>query len=129
MQYTFVPEAGCAARDTIDLIVGAPYQVLAGPDTAACASNAQLELAPENGSVAVTWSAVDAPASAVLDASTGLIDVQALGLGIHSLAVEAGQGSCATRDTLILEVVPVPELDFFNDCFVRLRGFRTAVGG
>ena len=45
VQYTFVPEAGCAARDTIDLIVGAPYQVLAGSDTAACASNAQLELA------------------------------------------------------------------------------------
>ena len=112
VQCTFVPETGCAARDTIDLIVGAAYQVLAGPDTAACASNVQLELAAENGSVAVTWSAVDAPASAVLDASTGLIDVQALGLGAHSLAVEAGLGSCATQDTLILEVVPVPELDF-----------------
>lgn len=110
--YAFFPEAGCAARDTIDLIVGVPYQVLAGPDTAACASNAELELAAENGSLAVIWSAVDAPVSAVLDASTGLIDIQVLGLGAHSMAVEAGQGSCATQDTLVVEVVPAPELDF-----------------
>lgn len=110
--YEFAPATGCAARDTIALFVELPFYVQAGPDTAACASNATLELSPVNGSVPVTWSAIDGPSAAVLDASMGLIDVQALGLGVHGLAVAAGMGTCATGDTLLLEVVPAPALSF-----------------
>ncbi len=112
MLYEFAPATGCAARDTIALFVELPFYVQAGPDTAACVSNATLELSPVNGSVPVTWSAVDGPSSAVLDASLGVIDVQALGLGVHGLVVAAGMGTCATGDTLLLEVVPAPELNF-----------------
>ena len=110
--YEFTPTTGCAARDTIALFVELPFYVQAGPDTAACASNATLALSPANGSVPVTWSAIDGSSTAVLDASSGLIDIQALGLGIHGLAVAAGVGTCATGDTLLLEVVPAPALSF-----------------
>ncbi len=110
--YEFTPSTGCAARDTIALFVELPYYVQAGSDTAACASNGTLELSPANGSVPVTWSAVGGPSAAVLDASLGLIDVQALDLGVHSLAVGAGMGTCATSDTLLLEIVAAPELSF-----------------
>jgi PKD repeat protein len=48
----------------------------------------------------------------VLDASSGLIDIDALGMGIHGLAVAAGIGTCATGDTLLLEVVAAPALSF-----------------
>jgi len=114
IQYEFEPVSGCAARDTFALTVGAPYHVQAGPDTAVCASQDQVELLAENGSVAVTWSVVDAPQTPVLDANTGVIDVQSLGVGLHGLAVQAGAGSCATRDTLFLEVLTTPALDFSN---------------
>jgi PKD repeat protein len=110
--YEFVPEVGCPSRDTMDLMVEVPFQVQAGSDTATCVSNPTLELAAENGSTSVSWSLVGGSSSAFLNSAAGLVDVQALGIGMHHVVVSAGEGTCATSDTLLLEVVPTPVLDF-----------------
>ena len=108
----FVPVEGCSTLDTIALIVEVPYQVQAGSDTAVCASNDVIELAVVDGSVDVIWSTINAPITAVLNATMGLIDLSELGVGTHNFMVTAGTGSCVTSDTLIVDVIPAPELDF-----------------
>lgn len=109
--YHFAPDSGCPFRDTLTVAVESPYQVQAGQDTTACFGSGLLAFNVLNGSLPVEWSYASAdPANAVANSELGIIDVAELTVGSHAFAVLGGEGSCATSDTVAVEVFALPEI-------------------
>lgn len=110
--YQFDPSEGCAFRDTITLNVQEAIEVQAGADVSACLGSGAVELPAENGAMPVMWSAwTELAAAAIVNAETGMLDASQLPEGLHTFEVSSGDGTCASSDTLVLEIVGLPQVE------------------
>lgn len=112
VEAVFTPIQGCPIADTTALIVAVPMAVGAGSDVSVCAGSGNMFLSSSTPELNPVWSGLDPMAeSALLNANSGELDVNSLGDGTFSFMVAAGMGSCATADTLVLEVLPLPMIE------------------
>lgn len=128
--------SGCTNRDTIEIDVVAPVVAYAGLDTVVCANAPILHLegfAPATGGL---WSGVTPDAdAAVISATGGFLNPQALAPGSYDFVIEIGSGTCYSADQITLVVDPLPQLSLgasdafcLNDTLMPLTD-ATPAGG
>lgn len=91
----------CEDFDTVEVAYVAPPQVDLGPDVAICA-NEMLTLSVTNPNLSYTWN----------DHSQGT-NLNCLHQGIYW--VDADNGVCVSRDSMLLSYLPTPNVDLGND--------------
>lgn len=99
--YAFTDANGCQSTDTTLLVVEEPIQAMAGLDSTFCESNAIVTV-PSSQSGG-WWSG-----PGVLFPESGVVDLAQLVVGQNSLMYMLGEGSCATSDEVIWEVMESP---------------------
>ena len=110
--YTYTADAtGCTHTDTIEVTVTEPVVAYAGLDTTVCDNAYPLQLEGYFPTSGVNWSGMTpASAAALLDAETGLISPGILTPGSYDYLLEFGYGTCYTRDTVTVNVDPLPAI-------------------
>jgi large repetitive protein len=87
---------GCSGSDQMVVTVGNGTAVNAGPDQTACISDGSFSLSSGTSSTGV-WSG-----PGIANPSTGLINVNIAGSGVHSYTLTNGSGSCAYSDQIVV---------------------------
>lgn len=87
---------GCAGSDQRVVTVSNGTAVNAGPDQTACISDGSISLSAGTASPGV-WSG-----PGITNSSTGLINVDMAGSGVHTYTLTNGTGSCAYSDQLVI---------------------------
>jgi len=107
----FEPEVGCSAVDTTLVQIAAPTYIQTSGAESICAESGVQSLTAFPESALVSWSGLTSEAEAsLLDPSNGVLDADALNPGVYAFAVQTGEGTCATADTLELTVWALPEI-------------------
>jgi gliding motility-associated-like protein len=103
LTYTFTNANGCISSDGIVLTVNAPVSANAGPDVELCLNNGSYQLTGFVPAVGGTWSG-----TGITNASTGIFNPAIAGVGIFTLTITYGTGTCYTTDQMVIEVLPLP---------------------
>ncbi|HXH17746.1 MAG TPA: PKD domain-containing protein, partial [Chitinophagales bacterium] len=101
--YTFTDTNSCANSDHAVVKVIEPVFAAAGPDRSFCVDDAPAALtgfSPASGGI---WSG-----NGIENPSTGLFNPSIAGAGSTKLFYAYGSGTCATRDSVIITVHPIP---------------------
>ncbi len=104
LTYTFMNAAGCGNASTITVTVVDPETANAGDDFAVCLNTDAVNL-PAPGGWSGDWVSVD-----------GVFTPQEV--GVFTLVLTIGVGTCETSDSIEIEVFPLPEVDAGSDLSV-----------
>jgi PKD repeat protein len=134
IDYTYVDANGCENNDTTIISVIFGDTVEAGPDLAVCISDGQFLLS-DFQPVGGVWSG-----NGIIDPS-GVFDPQTAGVGLHTVTITFGTGTCLKTDTRDIFVGDIPavtagvdqaicgqEADFALTGFSPPGGYWTGVG-
>ncbi len=102
---------GCSHTDTLEVVVNPPVVADAGLDSVVCANAPLLQLDGYVPTSNINWFSTAAGAdAAVVSASGGVLNPQALPVGDHVFSIEYGAGTCYSRDSMVVTVLALPEL-------------------
>lgn len=102
---------GCSHTDTLEVVVNPPVVADAGLDSVVCANAPLLQLDGYVPTSNINWFSTAAGAdAAVVSASGGVLNPQALPVGDHVFSIEFGAGTCYSRDSMVVTVLGLPEL-------------------
>ncbi len=109
--YAFTdPVTGCVGRDTLAVDVALPVIAEAGMDTVACANAPALTLSGYSPATGGWLFGEGGGTDGALDGTAGVVLPQDLAPGDYVLVYENGQGTCYTRDSLVLTIDPLPTI-------------------
>ncbi|MCF8296729.1 MAG: PKD domain-containing protein [Saprospiraceae bacterium] len=99
--YSFTDTNSCSDSDTANIIVNNPVQAVAGNDTIVCLNSGSIQLtaSPTGGN----WTGPGVSSSGILTPSTA---------GQFYAKYNLGYGSCLTRDSILVNVNPLPLSSF-----------------
>lgn len=103
LEYHFADSNGCSSMDTSYVLINEPVLASAGLDSSICESNDWVNLAGFDEVESGIWSG-----PALMDPYAGLVDVGELEAGESEFVYQVGEGSCATLDTVIWNVMEHP---------------------
>lgn len=133
--YTFTETEtgyGCMNSDTVQVVIIDALQVDAGPDTTACFNSPPVTFEQVSPGSGVSWSAIEAGTNVGPD---GTVAPSALGPGNYAFEALYGVATCLTRDTISIEVLPLPEIalpapeSFCGNLGVQVLGEALPTGG
>jgi PKD repeat protein len=129
--YTFTDANNCTDYDSILVNIVLPSVAEAGPGNVVCIDNGVFSLGGFSPSTGGSWSG-----PGIVNAAAGLFDPTISGVGTFLLYYEFGVGSCYTKDSTIVIVNPLPNVNAGSDidtCIsvppFSLTGFSPLSGG